>query len=231
MVKMAAAEVPVVVETVTLALPIAATRAAGTSVVNSVALMNVVVSGVVPKITRDPLRKFVPFTVKPNDELPSAIEFGLKLPIAGSGKPIVNFDGKEVPPPVVTVTFAVPGVAIRLAGTVTVNWLALTNSGVSAVEFQLTVAAETKLMPLIVSGKEAPPAGIELGLKLSTTGCGALIVKVVATELPVLVVTVTYTVPGVAISPAGIEAVICVVLTTVVAKAVVPQYAIALESK
>jgi len=82
------------------------------------------------------------------------------MSIAGGGRggPTVSVIPFDVPPVVFTVTVAVPGVSIRLAGTVAVSWVTLTTVVVSAVPFQYAVAPTTKCVPAIVSVKAAPPA-------------------------------------------------------------------------
>jgi hypothetical protein len=59
---------------------------------------------------------------------------------------------------VVTVTLTTPTVAIRLAGTEAVSWLALTYVVVSSMLPQFTVAPEAKFVPLTVRVNAAPPA-------------------------------------------------------------------------
>jgi hypothetical protein len=74
-----------------------------------------------------------------------------------------NVATPAVPVVVVTVTLAVPGIAIRPAGTLAVNRVPLTYVVASAVPFQLTVAPGTKFvpMPLTVRVNAAPPATAE----------------------------------------------------------------------
>ena len=82
--------------------------------------------------------------------------------------------------------------------------------------FQRTVEPLTKLVPLTVRVKAAPPAVAEEGLRLVVVGTGLLIVKVWALDVPppgVPLKMVTLDVPAVAMSAAGIEAVSCVLLT------------------
>jgi hypothetical protein len=71
----------------------------------------------------------------------------------------------KVPPPYmppavagfVTVTVAVPAVAMAEAGMLVVSWAPLTAVVVCAVPFQLMVALPAKLAPLTVSTKAGPP--------------------------------------------------------------------------
>ena len=116
---------------------------------------------------------------------------------------MVNVAPGDVPPVVVTVTLAVPAVAIRLAGTVAVSWLALPKAVASAEPFQLTEAPATKFVPLIVSVNAALPAVAEPGLNPVIVGEGGLMVNVATLELPYVALTVMLALPAVAISVEG----------------------------
>jgi hypothetical protein len=62
----------------------------------------------------------------------------------------------EVPPPgagLVTVTAALPAVAMAAAEIAAANWVALTNVVAGAVPPKLTIEPATKFVPLIVSVK------------------------------------------------------------------------------
>jgi hypothetical protein len=83
---------------------------------------------------------------------------------------IVNGAAPELLPEVVTVTLAVPALAIRLAGTAALNWVALTYVVASAVEPHCAVAPLTKFVPFTVSVNPAPPAVAEFGLRLAIVG-------------------------------------------------------------
>jgi|SRR5208283_2888081 len=144
---------------------------------------------------------------------------------------MVNVAPADVPPAVVTVTLAVPAVAIRLAGTAALSLVALTNVVVSAALPHSAVAPETKLVPFIVRVKAAPPAVAELGFKLVIVGGGGLIAKVDPAEVPALVVTVTLAVPTVVIRLAGTTAVSSLALTYVVVSAVPLHFTFAPEPK
>jgi hypothetical protein len=125
-----------------------------------------------------------------------------------------------VPPLFVTVILALPGLAIRLAGTAAVNCVALTNVVVSALPFQFTVAPEKKSVPFTVSVKVGPVAAAEVGLRLVMVGVGTLMVNVAAPEAPLRgFVAVTLALPGLAISVAGTVAVTCPELTNTVVSA------------
>jgi hypothetical protein len=74
------------------------------------------------------------------------------------------------PPGLTTVMLALPAEAIKLAGTVAVNWLALTKLVESGVPFHSTVDPDTKFAPLTVRVKEGPPAGALMGLMVLISG-------------------------------------------------------------
>ena len=117
---------------------------------------------------------------------------------------MVNVRAFEVPPPgagFTTVTGAVPGVPMSLAGIAAVTWPAFTNVVVRATPFQRTSEVPTKLLPFTVSVNAAPPAAVLGGASdvSAGTGLGALMVNVSAFEVPppgVGFATVTGTVPG-----------------------------------
>ena len=116
----------------------------------------------------------MPFTVNVNPAPPAVAEFGLRVVMVGGGGLIVNVAGPEVPPVVVTVTLAVPALAIRLAGTVAVTCTPLTYVVVSAVAPHCTVAPLTRLVPYTVKVNPAPPAVAEFGLRLVIVGIPTL---------------------------------------------------------
>lgn len=131
-----------------------------------------------------------------------------------------------VAPGVTTVTLAVPAVAMLAAGTLALSEVTLTNVVVSAVPFQLIVEPLTKLLPVAVSVNVAPPAVAELGDTEDNTGAGAACTtNETAADVPTVgVVTVTGTVPAVAIFAAGTTAVNEVALTNVVVRAAPFQF-------
>jgi hypothetical protein len=110
--------------------------------------------------------------VKVNPAPPAVAEEGKRLVIAGTttAGEMVNVVSADVAPEVVTVTFAEPEVAIRLAGTAAVSCVALTYVVVSAVLPHCTVEPETKFVPLTVSVNAAPPAVVEAGERLVMVG-------------------------------------------------------------
>ncbi len=87
----------------------------------------------------------------------------------------------DVPPPGAafnTVTDAVPPAAISEAGTAAVIEVALTNVVTSATPFHSTTEALTKLDPVSVNVKPAPPAVAEVGAMEVSAGAGLLIASV-----------------------------------------------------
>jgi len=116
---------------------------------------------------------------------------------------------------------ALPTAAIRPAVTVAVNWIELTKVVASAVTFQLTTAPLLKFEPFTVSVKVAPPAVVEVGLRLVIEGAdGALMGNVAAVDgLPPEFSTVMLAFPMLTIRLPDTAAVTCVELTNVVLSA------------
>jgi hypothetical protein len=127
------------VTTVIDAVPAVAIRAAGTVAVSCVDETNVVANAVPFQFTVEIAAKFVPFTVKVNCGPPAVAQVGLRELIVGVAL-IVNvtaFDGW--PLEFLTVTCAVPGVAIFAAGTIAVSRVADTNVVARFEPFHLTI--------------------------------------------------------------------------------------------
>lgn len=104
------------------AVPGCAMSPAGTDAVNWVALTNVVVKAVLLNETTAPVRKFVPFTVRVVAALPAITVDGEMLVRVGVGTVMVKLTALDaVPPAFVAVICAVPGCAMRLAGTAAVS--------------------------------------------------------------------------------------------------------------
>lgn len=98
-----------------------------------------------------------------------------------------------------------------------------TNVVVRAAPFHCTVEEDTKLIPVTVNVKAAPPATAELGFNNDITGAGVLIVNVKGPEVPPpgdALDTVTEAVPTVLMSAAVMAACKVVLETKVVARAV-----------
>ena len=180
-----------------------------------------------------PETKFVPLTVRVNSGPPAVTEVGEIPLMVGTAALIVNVAPVDVPPESVTVTLAVPALAIRLAGTEAVNCVALAKDVVSAVLPHCTVAPETKFAPLTVRVNAAPPAVADAGevLVIVGTATAAFTVNVDPGDVPAELVTVTVAEPGVAIRLAGTTAVSWVTLTYVLANSVAPHCTVVPESK
>lgn len=114
-----------------------------------------------------------------------------------------------LPPPgagLLTTTGKDPAVAMSGAVTAMVTCVELTNVTVLALPMNVPVAPLTKLEPLMVRLKAAPPAVALLGESEVIVAAGLLILKVWAEVVPppgAGLVTVTLTEPAVAMSAAG----------------------------
>src|SRR5580704_11128357 len=149
-----------------------------------------------------------------------AWEVGIEAPAE-----IVNGATAEVPPPgagFVTVTFAVPAVAISLAKIDAVSCIELTNVVTRGLPFQFTLELVMKPPPVTVSVNAAPTAVAEEGFKFEIVGAGfggASMKNVMSFEIPppgAGVTTVISADPGIAMSLAKICATSCPVLGSVV---------------
>ena len=211
--KVTPADVPPAPVTVTETALGLAIRLAGTAAVSCEVFTYVVVNTVLSQLTVAVASKFVPLTVRVKAAPPIVAEVGEMPVIVGAPAIlIVNVEPADVPPDPVTVIVAEPEVAIRLAGTAAVSWVALIKVVGSAVAPHLMVEVELKFVPLTVSVKAALPAEIDTGDRLVIVGTAALIVKVAPDDVPPEVLTVTVAVPEVVIRLAGTAAVSCVAL-------------------
>lgn len=116
----------------------------------------------------------------------------------------------------VTVTLAVPAAAMSTAVIAAVSWVALTKVVALAAPLNFTTEVGTKPVPLTVSVNAAPPAVTLVGETEANVGAGLLMVNVCALEIPPPgggFETVTFAVPPLAISAAGMVATICVLVT------------------
>jgi hypothetical protein len=111
--------------TTTVAVPAAAIRLAGTGAVSCVALTNVVTRADPLNWMTAPETNPLPFTVSWKVGLVAVAEFGLRLVMVSAGALIVKLTTLDKVPPG-TVTPALPGEAIRVAGTKAVSWVPLT---------------------------------------------------------------------------------------------------------
>jgi hypothetical protein len=166
--------------TVTFAVPVVAMSEAKIAAVICVLLTNVVALGAPLKFTVAPLTKPTPFTVSVNASEPATALEGESELSVGTGLLIVNGTAFEVPPGagLVTITVAVPAVAISAAVIVAVNWVALMNVVVLVAPLNFTTEVETNPVPLTVSVKAAPPAVVLDGEREVAVGAGLLMVKV-----------------------------------------------------
>jgi hypothetical protein len=92
----------------------------------------------------------------------------------------------------------------------------LTNVVVLAAPLNFTTDVDTKPVPFTVNVNAAPPAVALVGEIDVSVGAGLLIVNVCAFDVPPPAegfITVTFIVPAVTMSPAGIVATICVLVT------------------
>ena len=163
------------------------------------------------KLTTELATKFVPVTVSVNAAPPAVALVGEMEASVGTGfgaLEILNTKFAVVPPPgvaLVTVTLALPEVAMSDARIAAVNCVALTNVVVFALPLNFTTDVETKFVPFTVKVNAAPPATMPVGLSDVIVGTGLLMVKVTPAEVPppgAGFVTVTDGVPAAAISPA-----------------------------
>src|SRR5206468_3255993 len=144
--------------------------------------------------------------------------------IVGTALLIESVRAAEVPPPgvgVMTVTEAVPAVAMSAAGIAAVSCVALTKVVVRAAPFHCTVLPVTKPVPVAVSVKAAPPAVAVAGDTDVSVGAGLFTESGCAAEVPppgVGVTAVTLAVPTAAMSAAVIAAVSWMALTKVVVR-------------
>ena len=133
-----------------------------------------------------------------------------------------------------TVTFAVPAVAMSLAGMVAVSTVLETKVVVRSLPFQRTTAPLTKFVPVMVRVKLSLPATAVAGLMLLIVGNGFVMVKVAVLDVPppgAGLKTVTLAVPAVATSLAGIVAVSTVLETNPVVRSLPFQRTFALLTK
>src|ERR1035438_10015656 len=141
--------------------------------------------------------------------------------VAGTGNPMVKASAFDVAPSPATVMLAVPAVAMSAAGTLAVNWDALTNVVASGAPFHCTLELAVKPAPVTVRVKAAPPGAAALGLRLAREAAAVVEMDSASTlevRGPVLE-TVILAVPGAAIKAADTCAVNCVALTPVVGSA------------
>ena len=135
-----------------------------------------------PKFTVAPVTKPVPIRVSVNAApLTVAVVGAIEVSVGPETALIVNDRVPDVPPPgagLVTVTFAVPAVAISAAVMAAANCVALTNVVVLVAPLNFTSDVDTKPVPFTVRVKEAPPAVALVGEREVAVGAGLLMAKV-----------------------------------------------------
>lgn len=130
----------------------------------------------------------------------------------------------ETPPPgvgLVTVTVAVPPLAMSAASIVACTLVLETNVVGRAPPFHRAVDEVTKFVPVIVSVKDGLPSSSTLGLSEVIVGTGLLIVKVKALDVPppgLGLETLIFAVPPVTMSAALMSASRLVLETNVVVR-------------
>ena len=169
--------------TVTFTVPAVAISAAGiVATIWVLVTEEGVIAGLVPKFTVAPATKPVPVRVNVKAAPPTVAEVGAReVRVGAETGLIVNDRLPDVPPPgagFVTVTVAVPAVAISAAVIAAVNCVALTNVVVLAAPLNFTTDVDTKPVPLTVRVKAAPPAVALVGEREVAVGAGLLMVKV-----------------------------------------------------
>jgi hypothetical protein len=182
-------------------VPAVAMRVADTVAASSVEETKVVGSAAPLQFTIEVETKFVPLTVKVNCVSPALAHVGLSEVMVGVAV-MVKITAPDVPPHPPTVIEAVPGVAMRAAGTVAVSCLELTNVVTSGVPFQYTVSPWVKslLGPFTVSVNCGPPAPVQVGLIELIVGAVPIVitrgaVAVLQEPAPLLAVMVTIVCP------------------------------------
>jgi len=201
MVKLAPVDVTLFSTTVTVTVPGVAMRLAVTWAVNCAALTKVVVSAVLFQWTTAVEINPAPFTVSVKEGPPAAAELGLSEMITGPEE-MVKVAFPDVTPSSTTVTFTVPGSAMRLAATCAVSCVALTKVVGKELLFHRTTALEIKPEPFTVSVKAPLPAVAAFGLSEEITGAGP-IVNVALVDVTPPSTTVTVAVPGLAMKLAA----------------------------
>jgi hypothetical protein len=176
-------------------------------------LWNVVVSAALPHRTVEVDTKPLPVTVSVKPLAPNVTLDGDKAPATGTGLSTVKSNAFDVPPPgagLTTFTDAVPPAATSAELIAAVTSVPLTKVVVRVEPFHSTTAPGTNWLPVIMSVKAPLPETTLAGESDPATGAGLSIVNAVAPEVPppgAGVITVTFAVPGLAISAAVMEAV------------------------
>jgi hypothetical protein len=154
--------------TVTLAVPTVAISWAEIAACKLVFEAKVVVRALPFHRTSEEATKFVPVTVSVKPASPANTALGPSNTEVGVGLSIAKFSAPEMPPPgvgVETVTMAVPVAATSAAVMAACKVVLETNIVVRAEPFHCTTEEDTKLDPVTVRVKAAPPATDELGFR------------------------------------------------------------------
>lgn len=174
--------------------------------------------------TTDPVTNPDPLTVRVKLDPNTSAVAGEMFEIEGTGLRTARVFAGDVPPPgegLKTVIDRLAPLATSAAEICAVNWVPLTNVVVRLAPFTCTTEPGMKLLPLRVNVKPALPALTLLGEMLASEGCGLLMVRVTAAEVPppgVEFTTVIETEPTEAMSLAGIAALSWLPLTNVVVR-------------
>jgi hypothetical protein len=183
MVNVSALEVPppgVEFTTVTDVVPLVAISAAVMAACKLVLETKVVVRGLPFHCTVEEEIKPVPVTVSVNAAPPACALAGFSDVAVGAGLLMVNVSALEVPPPgvgFITVTDAVPAVAMSAAVMAACKLVLETKVVVRALPFHCTTEEATKLVPVTLNENAAPPADTELGFNapVASDGTGLLV--------------------------------------------------------
>jgi hypothetical protein len=120
------------------------------------------------------VRKFVPITVRVKSGPPAVVDVGERLEFVGTGLLIVKESALDEPlPGVTTVTWAVPGVVMSVAGMAALTRLAETKVVVRSAPFHCTTDPLTNPVPFTVSVNAAVPAVRDVGLMLVIVAASA----------------------------------------------------------
>ncbi|MRR38627.1 hypothetical protein EG829_29060, partial [bacterium] len=184
-------------------------------------------SAVLPQRTAAPWRNPLPFTVSVKPGPQDATTDGLIVVTDALPPEIVNVAAGMVKPHGLTIVmFAVPGVAIRLAGTAADNWVAPRNVVWSAAPFHRTSISCTNPVPVNVIEKDGPPARATSGVTEVTSGRART--NGTAFEIaPLGRATVIITVEGAVARVAGTFACNCTELTNMLSSVVFAQRTVA----
>jgi len=164
--------------TTTIGVPATAIALAGILASKAVGLEKIVGIAGPPKLTLEFAVKLLPETINWNAGPPAVALAGLRVPTTGwtLALVIVRVRGLDVPPPpdpprgFVTVTLAVPAVAMSADESVMLRSVADANAVVRAAPLKFTTDVFTKLNPNTKSVEEGPPAVTLAGFREERAG-------------------------------------------------------------